>query len=202
MRQPWLRDQKRLHAQLRAQRSADQVFDRHAANLSVSDPVGKDQIRLKVMDVHLADVRISSNKDAFAEPFKVGANLHKVKRRTTCAQDVDGLIAILARLVRASTRRTRYRRHGDWCCCLDARIAVITIGRRRNKWNVGDPLKDELESSATRVNNARLPQDGEQGWRLFRRRCAPTLQSLRGTGATPWRFRYRRGRSPPPHAQR
>ena len=104
------------------------VFNRDAANLSVSDPVRKDQIWLKVMDVHLADFRISSNKDALAEPLKVGTNLHKVEQRTTCTQDVDGLIAILARLVRASTWRTRYRRHGDWCCCLGARIAVIPSG--------------------------------------------------------------------------
>ena len=82
-------------------------------------------------------------------------------------QNVDGLIAILARLTRARAQSARYGWRGDWHWCLDARIAIIASGRRDNKWNVGDPLKDELESGATRVNNARLSQDGKKGWRLI-----------------------------------
>ena len=63
-----------------------QIFNRHAANLSVSDPICKDQIRLQVVDVHLTGLRIPSNEDTLAETLKVGTNLHKVERRVARVQ--------------------------------------------------------------------------------------------------------------------
>ena len=91
-----------------------QVFNRHAANLSVSDSVRKDQIWLQVVDVHLTGLGIPSNEDALAETLKVGTNLYKVERRVARVQNVDGLIAILARLTRARAQSARYGWRGDW----------------------------------------------------------------------------------------
>jgi hypothetical protein len=73
------------------------ILNRYATDISMGNPIGKDLIWLQVVHVHLADRRITGDKYALPDAFKVSTDLDEVKWSLCGAEDEDRLVAILAR---------------------------------------------------------------------------------------------------------
>jgi hypothetical protein len=73
------------------------ILNRYATNIAMCDPVGEDLIWLQVVHVHLAHRRITGDKYALPDAFKVSTDLDEVEWGLYGAEDEDRLVAILAR---------------------------------------------------------------------------------------------------------
>jgi len=73
------------------------ILNRYATDIAMGNPIGEDLIWLQVVHVHLADRRITGDKYALTDAFKVSSDLDEVKWSLCGAEDEDRLVAILAR---------------------------------------------------------------------------------------------------------
>lgn len=73
------------------------ILNRDATDIAMSNPIGEDPIWLQVVHVHLADRRITGDKYALSDAFKVSTDLDEVEWSLCGAEDEDRLVAILAR---------------------------------------------------------------------------------------------------------
>ena len=71
------------------------ILNRYATDIAMGNPIGEDLIWLQVVHVHLTDRRITGDKYALSDAFKVSTDLDQVERCLCSAKDEDRLVAIL-----------------------------------------------------------------------------------------------------------
>jgi len=74
-----------------------EILNRYATDIAMGNPIGEDLIWLHVVHMHLADRRITGDKYALTDAFKVSSDLDEVKWSLCGAEDEDRFITILAR---------------------------------------------------------------------------------------------------------
>lgn len=73
------------------------ILNRYTTDIAMGNPIGEDLIWLQVVHVHLANRRITGDKYALSDAFKVSTDLDQVEWCLCGAKDEDRLVAILAR---------------------------------------------------------------------------------------------------------